>query len=172
MNVIHSAISRGHDNIKENSAHIFRYLQFVNRSDQEAVIVVAHVPLAVKELGLKSSEQGVLLPIPLLAQLNQGVLLALDDDEVALGGRQPTNPRLSFSKIAHHLIKCATTTNAETIHHLLLKSKEPVSNLVDGDELRSPPELNNVVGQWHQLPLEGRSQGSLSKLAKPNILSL
>ena len=94
MDVIYSAISRGHDNIKENSAHIFRYLQFVNRSDQEAVIVVAHVPLAVKELGLKSSEQGVLLPIPPLVQLNQGVLFAPDGGEFTLGRRQPTNPRL------------------------------------------------------------------------------
>ena len=109
MDVIYSAISRGHDNIKENSAHIFRYLQFVNRSDQEAVIVVAHVPLAVHQLDLKSSEQGVLLPIPLLAQLNQRVLLALDGDEVALGRRQPTNPCLSHLQISHHLIKCATT---------------------------------------------------------------
>ena len=33
--------------------------------------------------------------------------------------------------------------------------------LVDGGELRSPPELNNVVGERHQLPLEGRGQGSL-----------
>ena len=39
--------------------------------------------------------------------------------------------------------------------------KEPVCNLVDGSELRSPPELNNVVGERHQLPLEGRGQGSL-----------
>ena len=146
MDVIYSAISRGHDNIKENSAHIFRYLQFVNRSDQEAVIVVAHVPRAVLELVLKSSEQSVLLPIPPLAQLNQRVLLALDGDELALGRRQPTNPRLGHLKIPHHL---------------LLKSKEPVSSLVDGGELRSPPELNNVVGQRHQLPLVGRGQGSL-----------
>ena len=62
------------------------------RLDQEAVIVVAHVPLAVKELGLKSSEQGVLLPIPLLVQLNQGVLFAPDSGEFA-----PTNPRLGHS---------------------------------------------------------------------------
>ena len=53
-------------------------------------------------------------------------------------------------------------------HHLLLRktvalccSKEPVSSLVDGGELRLPPELNNVVGKRHQLPLEGRGQGSL-----------
>ena len=50
----------------------------------------------------------------------KGVLLALDSDEVALGRRQPTNPRLGHLKIPHHLIKCATTTNAETIHLLLL----------------------------------------------------
>ena len=53
-------------------------------------------------------------------------------------------------------------------HHLLLRetvalcwAKEPVSSLVDGGELRSPPELNDVVGERHQLPLEGRGQGSL-----------
>ena len=53
-------------------------------------------------------------------------------------------------------------------YHLLLRetvalcwSKNPVCNLVDGGELRSPPELNNVVGQRHQLPLVGRGQGSL-----------
>ena len=33
---------------------------------------------------------------------------------------------------------------------------------VDGGELRSPPELNNVVGEQHQLPLEGRGQGTFS----------
>ena len=48
----------------------------------------------VKELGLKSSEQGVLLPIPPLVQLNQGVLFAPDGGEFALGRGQPTNPRL------------------------------------------------------------------------------
>ena len=39
--------------------------------------------------------------------------------------------------------------------------KEPVCNLVDGSELSSPPELNDVVGERQQLPLEGRGQGGL-----------
>ncbi len=75
-------------------------------------------------------------------------------------------------KILHHLIKCATTTNVfVTIHLLLLWTapslvapywlKETVSNLVDGSKLWFPPELNNVLGERHQLPLEGWDQGCL-----------
>ena len=61
-------------------------------------------------------------PLPLSAHLNQGILLALQGDEVALGRRQLTNPCLGHLKIPHHLIKCAATTNAlQTIHLLMLK---------------------------------------------------
>ena len=46
-------------------------------------------------------------------------------------------------------------------HYITVWCQEPVSNLVDGGELRSAPELNNVVGKRHQLPPEGRDRGSL-----------
>ena len=46
MDVIYSAISRGHDNIKENSAHIFRYLQFVNRSGTQPMKMLAALAAA------------------------------------------------------------------------------------------------------------------------------
>ena len=46
MDVIYSAISRGHDNIKENSAHIFRYLQFVNRNGTQPMKMLAALAAA------------------------------------------------------------------------------------------------------------------------------
>ena len=91
MDVIYSAISRRHDMTKICSH--FTYLQFVSKKWDSA-----H-----ENVGGSGSGKCLLC------------------QWLALGRRQPTNPCLDHLQIPHHLIKCATTTNAETIHHLLLK---------------------------------------------------
>ena len=84
--------------------------------DQETLIVVLHVPPAVHELHLKAFECLFFIIWSLsFPQFNQGILLTLQGNEVALGRRQPTNLLLSQTKINWHLIKCVTTTDVTTM---------------------------------------------------------
>ena len=79
MDVIYSAISRGHDNIKENSAHIFRYLQFVNRSGTQPMKMLAELNNVV----------GQRHQLPLVGRGQGSLLLPWEGEQVAVVEPKP-----------------------------------------------------------------------------------